>query len=100
MLLTEWRLALRSLTRSPGFALVATAMLGAGLGLSMYMFGAINAFLLRPLPFAGADRLAHVELLDPAGGHRSVEIQAHEVLDLQERQKGLEDFAAYSVGTL
>jgi putative ABC transport system permease protein len=96
----ESRTALRALLRSPGFTVTAVAMLGAGLGLTMYMFGAINAFLLRPLPFARAERIAHVELHDPTGARRSVEIQAHDVLDLERYQTSLADFAAYTIGTL
>ncbi|HVF34557.1 MAG TPA: ABC transporter permease, partial [Candidatus Saccharimonadia bacterium] len=92
--------ALRSLARSPWYAVTAIAMLGAGLGLTMYMFGAINSFLLRPLPFAHADRLAHVELADLATGQDSIEVPTHDYLELARAQRSFESFAAFSVGTL
>ncbi|HET9483629.1 MAG TPA: ABC transporter permease [Xanthomonadales bacterium] len=100
MIWFELKQALRSLARSPWYALTATTMLGAGLGLTMYMFGAINTFMLRPLPFAHADRLAHVELADLATGQDSMEVIVHDYLELARAQKSFESFAGFSVGTL
>ena len=56
----DFRFALRSLARTPGFTFVSVLMLAVGIGLSIYMFGAINAFALKPLPFAQADRIVHL----------------------------------------
>ncbi len=96
----ELRQALRSLIRSPWYALTAIAMLGSGLGLTMYMFGAINSFLLKPLPFAQPDRLAHVELADLATGQDSIEVGVHDYLEIARAQRSFEAFAAFGVGTL
>ncbi len=49
--------ALRQLRRSPAFALFIIATLGLGIGANTTIFGAVNAFLLRPLPYAEAERL-------------------------------------------
>ena len=43
--------ALRSLVRTPVFTTVAVTMLSVGIGLTIFMFGAINMYALRPLPF-------------------------------------------------
>ncbi len=53
----ELRFATRALARNPWFTATCVLMLAAGLGLAMYMFGAINGFVLKPLPFMHADRL-------------------------------------------
>ena len=82
----ESRQALRTLARNPWHAIVATSMLAAGLGLTMYMFGAVNAFLLRPLPFPDQEELTHVELADPKTGRNSVEMPLHEFIDLAARK--------------
>jgi putative ABC transport system permease protein len=54
------RAGLRSLTREPGFALVALAMLTVGIGANTAMFTLLNAALLRPLPYDDPDRLVRV----------------------------------------
>lgn len=54
------RIALRSLRLQPGFALTVIVVLGLGTGASTAMFSAVDAAMLRPLPFAHPDRLVVV----------------------------------------
>lgn len=54
------RYALRSLVREPGFALVVILTLGLGIGANMTIFSAIEAVLLRPLPFPDQDELVEL----------------------------------------
>lgn len=57
----DLRDAARALRRAPGFTLVATLVLGFVLTADLLAFAFADAYLLRPLPIAGADR--HVELV-------------------------------------
>ena len=54
------RHAARSLGRTPGFALTVVATLALGIGANTAVFGALDAVLLRPLPFPDAGRLVRL----------------------------------------
>jgi hypothetical protein len=90
-LFQDVRFALRQLRKSPGFASTAILSLALGIGATVAVFSIIYAVLLNPWPYAGADRICFVNLLDKAeddfvpgltGPQIGVLQQAHAVEDL------------------
>ena len=59
------RIATRMLAKRPGFAAVIVLTLALGIGANTMIFTVVNAYLLHPLPFADADRLAAVSDVQP-----------------------------------
>ena len=53
----DLRFAARSFLKNPGFSLVAILALALGIGVNSAMFSAVDAILLKPLPYANPDQL-------------------------------------------
>ena len=56
-ILQDVRYALRQLRNAPGFALIAILTLSLGVGAATAIFSVVDAVIIRPLPYAQADRI-------------------------------------------
>jgi hypothetical protein len=91
-LLRDLRLALRSLLKSPGFALITVLTLALGIGANTAIFSVVNAVLLRPLPFREPDRLIVVR--ETYGGGAVGTVSGPNFVDWRDRSRSFESLTA------
>jgi putative ABC transport system permease protein len=91
------RYAVRLLARTPGFTIVAVLILALGIGANTSIFSVVSAVLLRPLPFAEADRLAFLWEVSTAGNFTgNSTVSPANYVDWKARSRSFEDMALYN----
>ena len=89
------RYAMRNLLRRPTFTLIAVVTLALGIGANTAIFSAINALLLKPLPFPDLDRVVAVWDKLPSRGVLHNEVTVANYLDWQSQTQSFEQLALY-----
>lgn len=93
--LRDVRHAVRALRRNPGYALLAIATLGLGVGANTAIFTVINGVLLRPLPYADQDRIVHLDQLEKRTGTDGLGFSIQEYFDYRNQSHSFEQFSEY-----
>jgi len=94
----DLRYALRSLTRSWGFALGASAVLALAIGANVAIFSVVDTVLLQPLGYPDADRIVSIETLWTNTGRVSQSVSGPDFLDWQAHNDVFEKMAVYYSG--
>src|SRR5215467_7717278 len=95
-LLKDVRYGVRGLIKRPGFTAVAVLTLALGIGANSAIFSVLNAVLLRPLPYADADRIVHIDETDENG---RMGVSPPNLLDFQRQNHTFESVAGYTGGS-
>ncbi len=91
----DFRNALRSLARSPGFVFAVAATLALGIGANTAIYTVVRHIVFEPLPFLAGDRLVAVWESAP-GGNDHNEMSPATFRDIRRTSKTLERVVAHT----
>jgi len=94
MFIADFRQAIRSLRRKPGFALAAIVTLAAGIGANIAVYQVTYAVLLDPLPFRDPQRL--VQLWESTPALPQLQTTVPDFIDWRKQAHSFAQMAAYT----
>jgi len=92
---SDIRYAVRNLIKRPGFTAIAVLTLAIGIGANSTIFSAVNALLLKPLPFPELDRVVAIWDKDPIRGYEHNEVAFANYLDWRNQNQSYEKLSLY-----
>ena len=95
-MLTDFRVAFRSLSRVKGLALTVIVTLALGIGANAAIFSVVRGVLLRPLVNRDYDRLIYIRQSAHGIGVENAKFSVPELRDLQSRVRSLTAFGDFS----
>ena len=98
-MLSEIKVALRGLLKSPGFTIIAIATLALAIGANSAVFSLINALLVRPLPYQEPSRIALIWEQFATQGLDRIPVSPPEYLDLEKEFQSGTGLAAFTYQT-
>ena len=99
-LLQDVRFGFRTLRTSPSFTIVAILTLGVGIGANTAIFSFVDGVLLKPLPYASADRIVRVLEKPPGDPDARNGISTLNFLDWQRQNSVFQYMAAQTGGSV
>jgi predicted permease len=94
-MIADFRLALRQLRKSPGFAVTAMLTLALAIGANAIVFSVLNALVLRPLNVPHAESLFMLERAFERGNTPSQSYPDY--IDLRDRNRSFESLVSYDI---
>jgi predicted permease len=89
------RYGIRNIRRSRGFAFVVVVTMALGIGANTAIFSVVNGVLLRPLPYADADRLVVLHQQQPSIGNDNIGFSARELDDYRTQSRTLDAISEF-----
>lgn len=91
----DFRFALRSLRKNPGFAVVAIITLALGIGANTAIFSVLNGVLLQPLPYQEDSRLILIRQQLPLAGVQRLNFSVHDIEDYRSQNHSFSSIMEY-----
>jgi putative ABC transport system permease protein len=95
ILRSDLKYAARTFARTPGFAIAAILIVSLGIGATTAAFSVTDFVLIRPLPFADADRL--VKVWEKPAGYTRMELSPPNYHDWKAAATSFDAWAAYAM---
>jgi len=92
----DFKYALRTLAKKPGFTLIALLTLALGIGASTAIFSVVDAVLLRALPYRSPEKIVRVWEQAPDG--HTMDLSDPNFDDFLAQNNTFSSFAAYGFG--
>jgi len=89
----DFKFAVRSLFKSPGFTILAVLVLGLGIGANSAIFSVINAVILQPLPYKDPGRIVNIANFWKSATGRSITVSAPDFHDWEKQNTVFESMA-------
>lgn len=93
--MTNLRLAFRFIRKSPSFSATIIATLALGIGANTAVFSAIDAILLRPMPFPNGDQLMGIAQHNPKGRNPVTPVAPARLADWEKLNSTFQAIAGY-----
>jgi putative ABC transport system permease protein len=94
-LLKDIRYAVKSLVRQPALTAVAVITVALGVGANTAIFSAVNAILLRPLPYHEPETIVQVWETNEQRGYSRASASLPNFIDWRDQNQSFEHIAAY-----
>jgi putative ABC transport system permease protein len=99
-LIQDLKYAIRTLSKRPGFTLVAVITLALGIGATTAMFSVIDGVLLKPLRYRDADRIVAVGAYFPERNKTNPALPGADMVDVRDNAGVFDAFAFYIGGEM
>ncbi|HYP14577.1 MAG TPA: ABC transporter permease [Bryobacteraceae bacterium] len=94
-LVRDFRYTIRNLQKDPRFAALAVFIMALGIGANTAVFSAVNAVLLKPLPYIDPDRIVALTGTDAGRGGLLRQVSRHDVDDWRAQSRSFDGIAYY-----
>src|SRR4030095_13377727 len=94
-MLSEIKVALRGLTKSPGFTAIAIVTIALAIGANTAVLSLVNALLIRPLPYKDPQQLVLIWEQFANQGLERIPVSAPEYQDYEKELQSYERIAAF-----
>jgi len=90
----DFRYALRSMGKNPGFTILAVVVMGLGIGANTAVFSVVNSVLLKPLDYHDPDRIVTIRTYWKKTG-RGLQVSGPDFHDLHDQSSAFSGMAYY-----